>query len=75
MKINLATWDRWVRFFIGVVFTAWAVAGGPWWAYIGVYLVLSASWGFCLVYAYLRFRTAQVEGRPNPLSDPDVDDL
>jgi hypothetical protein len=28
----------------------WAVAGGPWWAYAGVYLIISASWGYCIFY-------------------------
>ncbi len=57
MKINLAMWDRWIRYILGLVLTTWAIAGGPSWAYAGVYLIFSASWGFCLFYSYFRIRT------------------
>jgi hypothetical protein len=63
MKINLALWDRVLRFFFGVIITAWAVAGGPWWAFAGVYLVLTASWGLCPVYSFLKIRTAHIEDK------------
>ncbi|PIS11579.1 MAG: DUF2892 domain-containing protein [Bdellovibrio sp. CG10_big_fil_rev_8_21_14_0_10_47_8] len=61
MKINLAIWDRTLRFFFGVLLTAWAIAGGPWWAYVGVYMILTAGWGFCPMYAVMRFKTAKIE--------------
>lgn len=60
MKINLAVWDRIIRFFIGILSTTWAAAGGPWWAYVGVYLILSASWGLCPIYSILKIRTAKL---------------
>jgi len=61
MKINLAVWDRLMRFFFGVLGTSWAVTGGPWWAYAGVYLILTASWGLCPLYAFFKIRTAKIE--------------
>jgi hypothetical protein len=61
MKINLAVWDRSLRFFLGILLTAWAVAGGPWWAFGGAYLVLTASWGLCPIYSFFKIRTAQIE--------------
>lgn len=61
MKTNLASWDRFLRYFLGLIMTAWLIAGGPWWAGLGVYLVLSASWGFCLFYAYFKIRTAKAD--------------
>ena len=64
MRINLALWDRILRFFLGVLFTTWAVAGGPWWSYLGVILILTASWAWCPLYAYLKIRTARLEERP-----------
>jgi hypothetical protein len=64
MRINLALWDRILRFTFGILLTAWAVAGGPWWAYFGVYLVMSAGWGFCIFYAMFKLRTAKNESRP-----------
>jgi hypothetical protein len=60
MKINLAIWDRVLRFFFGILATAWAVAGGPWWAYVGVYLILTSAWGLCPVYAMFKIRTAKI---------------
>lgn len=63
MRVNLALWDRILRYLIGFIFTAWAVAGGPWWAFSGVYFILSASWGFCIVYGMFKLRTAKIDKR------------
>jgi hypothetical protein len=63
MKINLAMWDRLIRTILGILLTAWAVAGGPWWAWIGIYLILSAAWGLCLVYSYFKIQTAEIKSR------------
>lgn len=43
--------------------TAWAVAGGPWWGYLGIYLILTSGWGLCPIYAMLKIRTAAPEQR------------
>ncbi len=64
MRINLAYWDRLIRFIFGILLTAWAVAGGPWWAYTGVYLIASSAWGVCLFYTFLKVRTAKWTERP-----------
>jgi hypothetical protein len=64
MKINLAVWDRVFRFFIGVFLSAWAIAGGPTWAYFGIYLILSASWGLCPIYSLFKIRTAKANDAP-----------
>ena len=61
MKINLALWDRSLRFIFGVLFGAWAVGGGPWWAYIGLYWILTGAWGLDPLYSLFRFRTAKLE--------------
>lgn len=60
MKINLAMWDRILRFFIGILLTAWAVAGGPWWGYFGIYFILTAAWGLCPFYSYFKINTAGI---------------
>ena len=60
MKINLAMWDRALRFIFGIFLTAWAVAGGPWWAFAGIYLIVTAGWGLCPVYAFFKIRTAKI---------------
>jgi hypothetical protein len=63
MKINLAFWDRLVRFIIGIILTTWSVAGGPWWGFTGIYLMLTSGWGFCPIYAILKIQTAPFEER------------
>lgn len=57
MRCNVALWDRILRFFFGVLLTAYAVAGGPFWAYIGLYGLVTAAWGLCPAYAFFRIRT------------------
>ncbi|MFN7730047.1 MAG: DUF2892 domain-containing protein [Bdellovibrio sp.] len=57
MKINLATWDRILRYLLGMILSTWAVAGGPWWCYAGLYLLVTASWGLCPIYGLLKIRT------------------
>lgn len=60
MKVNLGRLDRLIRYVLGVLLTAWAIGGGPAWMYAGIYLIISASWGFCLVYAYFNLRTLKI---------------
>ncbi|MBX2993877.1 MAG: DUF2892 domain-containing protein [Bdellovibrionaceae bacterium] len=57
MKINLALWDRILRYLLGVVLSTWAVAGGPWWCFFGLYLLITAAWGLCPLYGLMKFRT------------------
>lgn len=57
MKVNLARWDRALRYGFGFLLTLWAAAGGPWWAWIGIYLIATASWGLCPLYVSLNIRT------------------
>jgi hypothetical protein len=63
MKCNLALWDRILRFILGVVLTAYAVAGGPIWAFVGIYFIFTAAWGFCPLFATLKIRTLREEKR------------
>jgi hypothetical protein len=57
MKINMAMWDRILRIIAGTLLVAWAVAGGPWWAYLGLALLATAGWRFCPIYATLKTGT------------------
>lgn len=57
MKCNLAPWDRILRIIFGVLLTIYAVIGGPFWSYFGIYLIISASWGFCLIYLFFNIKT------------------
>ncbi len=66
MRCNVALWDRTLRFILGVLLTAYAIAGGPFWAYIGIYGLLTAAWGLCPVYALFSIRTLRDFRRPLP---------
>lgn len=57
MKCNVALWDRILRFLFGVILMTYAFAGGPFWAYFGIYGLITAAWGFCPAYAFFRIRT------------------
>jgi len=63
MKCNLASWDRALRFTSGIILTAYAIAGGPTWAYAGVYLIFTSAWGLCPVCAFTGFKTLKEEDR------------
>ena len=60
MRVNLASWDRWLRGVLGFLFTVYFFAGGPTWSALGFYLVFSATYGWCLFYAIFRIRTARL---------------
>lgn len=63
MKVNLARWDRSLRFFFGFILTLWAAAGGPWWCWLGVYLIVTSAWGLCPLYSIFNIRTAREQKR------------
>lgn len=51
---NISMTQRILRFILGFFLIAWAVAGGEAWAYSGVYLLATGSWGFCLLTSWVR---------------------
>ncbi|HVK62116.1 MAG TPA: DUF2892 domain-containing protein [Bdellovibrionales bacterium] len=55
----MASWDRILRLILGTLLFTWAVAGGPWWAYLGLVLIATAAWRFDPIYAILRTGTAR----------------
>jgi len=57
MKCNISFLDRILRFLIGVVLSTWAFSGGPTWSYLGVYLIFTSGWGFCIFYAFFKINT------------------
>jgi hypothetical protein len=57
MKANVGTIDRIVRGVVGVALIAWAVTGGPWWAWIGVAPLATAIFAWCPLYAVFGIST------------------
>jgi hypothetical protein len=50
MKKNVGGIDRIVRGVAGIALVAWALTGGPIWAWIGVVPVFTAVVGWCPLY-------------------------
>lgn len=57
MKVNVGGIDRILRVVGGLGLIAWALAGGPLWAWIGVVPLGTAAIGFCPLYPILGIST------------------
>ncbi len=57
MTKNIGSLDRLARAALGIALIAWALLGGPVWAWIGVLPLLTAGISFCPAYALFGFRT------------------
>ena len=57
MKTNMGVGDRIVRGVAGVALIAWALMGGPVWAWIGVVPLATAAIGVCPAYLPFGIRT------------------
>lgn len=58
MKLNVGGIDRVLRILVGLALVAWAVMGGPVWAWIGVVPLATGAVGFCPLYPLLGFNTS-----------------
>jgi hypothetical protein len=50
MKSNVGGIDRTLRIVVGLALVAWAVMGGPVWAWIGVLPIATGALGWCPAY-------------------------
>jgi hypothetical protein len=57
MKTNVGGIDRILRILVGLALVAWAVLGGPVWAWIGVIPLGTGVVGFCPIYPLLGMST------------------
>jgi len=57
MKPNVGSMDRVIRAIAGLALIAWALAGGPAWAYVGVVVLITAAISFCPAYRVLGITT------------------
>jgi len=53
MLANVGTLDRVVRIVAGIALIAWALMGGPVWAWIGVLPLATGLFKFCPAYGLL----------------------
>ena len=57
MTKNIGSLDRLARAALGIALIAWALLGGPVWAWIGLLPLLTAGISFCPAYALFGLRT------------------
>lgn len=61
MKLNVGGIDRILRIVAGLALTAWALMGGPVWAWIGVVPLATGLIGWCPAYAPFGLNTCRVK--------------
>lgn len=57
MNQNIKIAERIARYTLGIVLLTWAIAGGPAWTYVGLFLIVTASLGSCPLYWILRINS------------------
>lgn len=57
MKANVGNTDRIIRIVVGLALIAWAVMGGPVWAWIGILPLVTGAAGICPAYSILGMNT------------------
>jgi len=57
MKTNVGGIDRILRMVVGLALIAWALMGGPVWAWIGIVPLGTAAIGFCPLYPLIGLNT------------------
>jgi len=60
MKRNMGSVDRIVRAVVGVALIAWALRGGPVWAWVGVLPLATSILGFCPGYLPFGISTLKI---------------
>jgi hypothetical protein len=61
MSANVGSIDRIIRILAGIALIAWALMGGPLWAWIGVLPLATGLFRFCPAYALLGANTCGVK--------------
>ncbi|QWT47638.1 YgaP family membrane protein [Azospira inquinata] len=61
MKANVGGIDKILRIVVGLALVAWAVMGGPIWAWIGVVPLATGLLGWCPAYTLLGIKTCPMK--------------
>lgn len=61
MKANVGGIDKILRIVLGLALIAWALTGGPVWAWVGVIPLATALISFCPLYAIIGMNTCKAK--------------
>lgn len=61
MSANVGSIDRIIRILAGLALIAWALMGGPVWAWIGVVPLATGLFKFCPAYSLLGMNTCGIK--------------
>ncbi|MDR0776621.1 MAG: DUF2892 domain-containing protein [Azonexus sp.] len=61
MKSNVGGIDKILRILVGIALIAWALLGGPIWAWIGVIPLATGLMGWCPLYPILGLSTCPLK--------------
>jgi Protein of unknown function (DUF2892) len=61
MKVNVGNIERVVRVAVGLGLVAWALMGGPVWAWIGVVPIVTGAIGSCPAYSIFGISTCSAK--------------
>ncbi|MBN8264311.1 MAG: DUF2892 domain-containing protein [Xanthomonadales bacterium] len=59
MQANVGGADKWLRIVVGLALIAWALMGGPAWAWIGVVPLATGLFNFCPLYKLVGINTCR----------------
>ena len=59
MQANVGGADKWLRIVVGQALIAWALMGGPVWAWIGVVPLATGLFNFCPPYKLVGINTCR----------------
>ncbi len=59
MQANVGGADKWLRIAVGLALIAWALMGGPVWAWIGVVPLATGLFNFCPLYKLVGINTCR----------------
>ncbi|HMT38655.1 MAG: DUF2892 domain-containing protein [Xanthomonadales bacterium] len=59
MQANVGGADKWLRIVVGLALIAWALMGGPVWAWIGVVPLATGLFNFCPLYKLVGINTCR----------------
>ncbi len=63
MKANVGGIDKILRIVAGLALIAWALMGGPVWAWIGIVPLATGALGFCPFYPLLGMNTCPIKDK------------